>query len=260
MSGIFGVVSKENCIEDLFYRTDYHFHLGTAFGGMAVLDGKDINYLIKEISSHPFRSQMSDFKNQSKANSGIGVISDYEVQPLSVYSPFGNYALVHVGRLNNLKQLSKGKSFLEMSSGGINPVEVISGLINQGKDFADGIETAQNSIEGSSSLMLLSKEGIYVARDKYGRTPIFIGKKQGARAATFESSTFPNLGFEVDCYLGHGEIGIIHSEGYQMLKKPEDKMQICSFLWIYFGFPASSYGGINAENTRLKFGKFLADN
>jgi amidophosphoribosyltransferase len=261
MSGIFGIASERDCVEDLFYGVDYHSHLGTKYGGMAVFDRGNIQHDIKRISLHPFRPQFSDFIQGLEGSMGIGVISDDEPQPLQINSHLGDYAIVHVGKLSNLEQLveklrEENKHFT-MGSGEINPTEVIAILINQGRNFLDGIEIMQDSIEGSSSLMLLTKEGIYLARDKYGRTPITTGRREGATAATMESCAFPNLGFEIDSYLGPGEIGIINEQGYDRLKKPEDVLQICSFFYIYFGFPASLYEGINTETTRYKLGEIL---
>lgn len=274
MSGIFGEVSEnsEKCVEDVFYGTDYHSHLGTEIGGLAFCDDEEIMYDIKSISLHPFRPQLSNFKEKVekkqglKVRMGIGVISDYEPQPKYINSRLGDYAIVHVGKINNLEQLigeahKKDKHFSEISGGKVNPTEVVASLINQGRDFVDGIEIMQNSIKGSSSLMLLTKDGIYVARDKYGRTPIVTAKRaDGATAATSETCAFPNLGFGTKeyNYLGPGEIGIITEQGYKQIKKPGDISQVCTFLWIYYGFPASYYEGINAEITRNKLGEILA--
>lgn len=262
MSGIFGIVSKKDCICDTFYGTDYNSHLGTKFGGMAVFDGKEIQHDIKKISLYPFRPQLSNFKENVNGNMAIGIISDYEPQPLIINSHLGEYAIVHVGKVNNLELLvqkaHKKKIHFSESSEKINPTELVAALINQGKDFVDGIEIMQNSIEGSSSVMLLTKEGIYLARDKYGRTPIITGKKDGATAATLETCAFPNTGFKIDQYLGPGEVGIITSEGYEQLKKPGDILQICAFLFIYYGHPPSNYEKINVQITRNKCGAIHA--
>lgn len=276
MSGIFGAfvqkdcAPEEDCIKTVYYGTDYHSHLGTEIGGLAFFDDREILYDIKSISLHPFRPQLFNFKERVKKSlktrMGIGVISDYEPQPKYINSRLGEYAIVHVGKINNLEHLveeahKKDVHFSEISGGKVNPTEVVASLVNQGKDFIDGIEIMQNSIEGSSSLMLLTKEGIYVARDKYGRTSLTIAKrKDGSTAVASETCSFPNLGFGAEGYhyLGPGEIGIITEEGYRQMKKPEDKMQICTFLYIYYGFPASYYEGINVETTRNKFGEVLA--
>jgi len=272
MSGIFGVVSEGDCIEDVFRGTDYHSHLGTKFGGLAAFDGKEIQYRIKGISLQSFKPQLLDFRDNVKANLAIGVISDYEPQPLCFNSKLGDYAIVHVGKVNNLDDLvgeahKKDIHFsAEMSGRGVNPTEVIGYLINQGKNYVDGIEIMQDSVEGSSSIMLLTKEGIIIARDKFGRTPIITSQREAsdrypaATAATFETCAFPNRGFGLDGfnYLGPGEIGLITKEGYEQLKKPGDVLQLCDFLHIYYGFPGSSYEGINSEITRYNFGGLLA--
>jgi len=258
MSGIFGIVSKEDCIEDLFYGTDYNFHLGTVFGGMAVI-GDEAKREIHSISSHSFRSRFEDFVRGTQGNSGIGVISDYEEQPVRMCSHLGQYSLVHVGKITNLENLaekfrSKGGHFSEMTGNRVNPTELVGAIINQGKNYLEGLEILQNTIEGSSSVMVLTMDGVYVSRDKLGRTPLVIGKKQNARAATSETCAFPNLGFSVEKFLGPGEIGIITENKYDMLKAQEDKMQICSFLWVYYGFPASDYEGVNVEEMRNRSG------
>lgn len=264
MGGIFGVVSKENCFDDLFYGTDYHSHLGTKNAGLAVFNGKGIQSEIHSISSDPFRPQFIGCKEIMKGNMGIGVISDYEPQPLIINSYLGTYGIVHVSAVRNLEKLveealKRGVHFSEMSGSEVNPTELIAALINQGNSFVDGIEIMQNSIQGSSSLMLLTKEGIYLARDKSGRTPIVVGKKNGSTAATFETCAFPNLDFKIEKYLGPGEIGIVTESGYEQLKKPGDALQMCSFLFIYYGFPASSYEGINVETTRYRCGAIHAE-
>jgi len=228
---------------------------------MAVFDKGEIQHNIKRISSQPFMPQFSDFIKGLEGNMGIGVISDYETQPQYISSHLGRYAIVHVGRLNNLEQLvkeaHKKNKHLTISSGEINPTEVVASLIDEGKDFVDGIEIMQDSIEGSSSIMLLTRDGIYLARDKYGRTPIITGRREGATAATLETSALLNLDFEIDKCLGPGEIGRMTEQGYEQLKEPGNILQICSFLYIYFGFPASCYEGINVEATRYKLGEIL---
>lgn len=263
MSGIFGVVSRDDCVKEVYYGTDYHSHLGTSFGGMAVYNGQGIQYKIHNISEHSFRSQFGDFVRQAKGERSIGVISDYEPQPLVIDSRLGNYAIMHVGKITNLQELvekahKKGVHFSEMSGGFVNPTELIATLINQGKNLEDGIEIMQNTIQGSSSLALLTKDGIYIARDKYGRTPMVIGRKDNSMAVTMETCALPTLDFEFERFLGHGEIGILTERGYEQLKKPEEKMQICAFLWIYYGFPTSKFEGINVEQVRNRFGEKLA--
>lgn len=272
MSGIFGVVAEEDCVDDVFYGTDYHSHLGTEFGGIAVFNGKEIKHKVEEISIHPFRPQLAPFKEKINGKMAIGIISDYEPQPLYINASLGEYAIVHVGKITNLEKIvesvHKGKiHFREMESGGVNPAEAVASLINQGRNFVEGIEIMQNAIEGSSSIMLLTKEGIIVARDKFGRTPIIISKRKttdefpAATAATLETTAFPTLGFGVKGYnyLGPGEIGIITEKGYEQLKKPGEILKICDFLFIYYGSPSSYYEGINTEITRYKFGGLLAE-
>ncbi|MGV8151837.1 MAG: amidophosphoribosyltransferase [Candidatus Nanoarchaeia archaeon] len=263
MSGIFGVVGEEECVSDVYYGTDYHSHLGKATGGMAVFEDGKIHREIKDISIFPFRPQLVNFKAHTKGNSAIGIISDYEPQPLILDSRLGRYALAHVGKINNLDELVKeahlkGAHFSDMSTGKINPTEVVGSLVDQGKDYADGIEIAQNKIKGSSSIMILSKEGLYVARDKFGRTAVSIGKKERLFAATLESFVFNALDYETIHSLGPGEIGLLTKEGYNQIKKPEDKLQICSFLWVYYGNPAAFYEGVNSEVVRNKLGAMLA--
>jgi len=266
MTGVFGVYSnKENCFDELFFGTDYHCHLGTKKGGLAVFDGKRIHRDIHRISEHTFRSQFSNCKSWMKGKFGIGVIGDYEPQPLIMDSHLGTYAIIHVGIINNAKELigdahrETNAHFSNMHAGEVNPIELIATLINKGRSFADGIDIMQNRIEGSSSVMLLTKEGIIVARDGIGRTPIVIGKKAGGTAAAFESCAFPNLGYKTDRYLGPGEIGIITSGGYRQLMAPRGPSQVCSFLWVYYGFPTSNYEGINVDEVRHRCGGLLAE-
>jgi len=265
MSGIFGVASKEDCFDDLFFGTDYHCHLGTKKAGLAVFDGERIHKDIHRISEQTFRSQLIGAKEWMRGKTGIGVISDYEPQPLIMNSHLGTYAIVHVGVIKNAQQLvmdahrEKNAHFSEMHAGEVNPIELIATLINKGRSFVDGIELMQNRIEGSSSVMLLTEAGIILARDKVGRTPIVVGKKSGATAATFETSAFPNLDYEIDRYLGPGEIGIITSDGYRQLLAPRVESQFCSFLWVYYGFPTSDYEGINVDQVRHKCGAMLAE-
>ena len=264
MGGFFGIVSEEDCVTELFYGTDYHSHLGTRRGGMAVMNDSGITRYIHNISNAQFRSKFDSDLKKMKGNSGIGVISDYEDQPLIIGSHLGVYAIVTVGIVNNVEQLTKKAykkkttHFSEMSGGGINQTELIATLINQKSTFESGIKYVQSIIEGSCSLLILTEKGIYAARDKLGRTPIIIGKKEGARTATFETTALPNLGYDIEKYLGPGEIVLITEKEMIQKKKPEDKMQICSFLWVYYGFPASSYEGINVENSRYKNGQALA--
>jgi amidophosphoribosyltransferase len=264
MGGLFGVVSKEDCVTDLFYGTDYHSHLGTCRGGLAVRNDDGFTRHIHDISNAQFRSKFEDDIKTMHGNKGIGVISDNESQPLIIGSHLGVYALVMVGAITNAKELAKkafGKKtihFSEMSGGGINPTELIATLINQEATFEDGIQNAQDVIEGSCSVLLLAEDGIYACRDKLGRTPVVIGVKEGAYAATMETSAFPNLGYEIERYLGPGEIVFMTEDGVEQKKPPGNKMQICGFLWVYYGFPSSSYEGINVEDVRNRCGIALA--
>ncbi len=266
MGGFFGVVSKDDCVSDLFFGTDYHSHLGTKRGGMAVLGENGFKRSIHDISNAPFRSKFDDDLPKFRGRRGIGVISDFEDQPLIINSHLGAYSIVTVGVIKNFEALIKeayGKRtthFSEMSGGEINPTELVATLINQEANFVDGITRAQESIEGSCSILLLTHGGIYAARDRLGRTPIVIGKKPGAFAAAFETCSFPNLDYETMKYLGPGEIVLMTEEGVKTVKEPGGRMQICSFLWVYYGYPPSSYENINVEAVRNRCGAALAKN
>lgn len=264
MGGLFGVISKQDCVYDLFYGTDYHSHLGTKRGGLAAKDSDKFTRFIHDITNAQFRSKFEHDITRMHGYKGIGVISDYEDQPLIIGSHLGVYAIVTVGVIRNIDQLA-GKTFgkrtthfSEMSGGEINPTELVATLINQEATFEDGIQHAQEAIEGSCSLLLLTEKGVYAARDKLGRTPIIIGEKQGAYAATLETCAFPNLDFKIATYLGPGEIVLMTKEGVEQKKAPGDKMQICGFLWVYYGYPASGYEHINVEVVRNRCGAALA--
>jgi amidophosphoribosyltransferase len=264
MGGFFGVVSKEDCVLDVFYGTDYHCHLGTKRGGMAVNNDTGVTRYIHDISNAQFRSKFDDDIRKMKGNTGIGVISDYEDQPLIIGSHLGTYAIVTVGVLKNAEALAKrafGKKathFSEMSGNEINPTEIVATLINQEDSFTAGIKSAQTQIEGSCSLLLLTRDGIYAARDSVGRTPVIIGKGPRGYAVTMETCAFPNLGYEYVRDLGPGEIVRITANGIEQKVKPGPCMQICSFLWVYYGYPASDYEGINVEAARYRCGAALA--
>ena len=264
MGGVFGVASHADCVADLFYGTDYHSHLGTQRGGMAVENGEGFTRLIKDITNAQFRSKFEDDLPKMRGTIGIGVISDYEDQPLIIHSHLGTYALVTVGKIQNLAALAerafrkRTTHFSEVSEEGVNPTELVATLINEEATFEDGIAHAQDMIEGSCSLLLLTRRCIYAARDRLGRTPIVLGRKAGARAATLESCALPNLGYEIDRYLGPGEVVRFTQEGSETLKRPGEQMQICSFLWVYYGYPAASYEGINVESVRYRCGAALA--
>jgi amidophosphoribosyltransferase len=264
MGGFIGVVSKNDCVSDLFYGTDYHSHLGTKRGGLVVRNNGRFVRHIHDITNSQFRTKFEHDITTMHGNQGIGVISDFEDQPLLIGSHLGNYAIATVGVVQNLKQLAKsafkGRTthFSEMSGGEINPTELVATLINQEETFALGIQRAQEAIEGSCSIVLLTSEGVYVARDRLGRTPVVLGKKEGSYIATFESSALPNLGFELTDYLGPGEIVLLTEDGVERKKAPGDRLQICAFLWVYYGYPSSSYEGLNVEVVRNQCGACLA--
>ena len=264
MGGFFGVAAKDDCVGDLFYGTDYHSHLGTMRGGMAVRNGEGFTRFIKDITNTQFRSKFEDDLGKMHGSIGIGVISDYDDQPLIIGSHLGTYALVTVGRIDNLDALAvevfrnREVHFSEMSGGAINPTELVATLINRGSSIEEGIRHAQELIEGSCSLLLLTDDCIYAARDRLGRTPVVLGHKDGAHAATLETCSLSNLDYEVDRYLGPGEIVRITADDVETLVPPGEQMQICSFLWVYYGYPASNYEGINTEVVRNLCGAALA--
>ncbi|MFH1594513.1 MAG: amidophosphoribosyltransferase [Candidatus Omnitrophota bacterium] len=262
MSGIFGVISKKDCIEPLLYGTDYHTHLGTEYGGMAVL-GKDFVRQIHSIQQNQFKSKFYDDLKRMKGNKGIGVISDSDEQPIYLNSRFGPFCIVTMGLIENKEELmhgllDKGVSFSEITNGSVNFTELVAKLINQGKDIVDGIEKMLDVIQGSCSLLLLHKDGLYAARDKWGYTPLALGKGDNAWAVTAETNAFPNTGFTIEKYLLPGEIILLNEDGLAQRKPGGSNSQICTFLWIYTGFPASSYDGINVEASRERCGRFLA--
>ncbi|MDY6086527.1 MAG: amidophosphoribosyltransferase [Succiniclasticum sp.] len=264
MSGYFGVVSKEDCVFDLFFGTDYHSHLGTRRGGMAVYGEEGFNRAIHNIENSPFRTKFDGDIHKMKGTLGIGCISDMEAQPLIVRSHHGTYAITSVSKINNVAALvsmimkKKSTHFLEMSGGTINSTELVATLINQKDNLIEGIRYAQEMVEGSLSLMLMTPQGIYVARDKVGRTPMIIGKKEDGFCATFESSAYLNLGYEDYKELGPGEIDIMTPEGVQVLAAPGKKMRVCAFLWVYYGYPSSVYEGVSVERMRYNCGKYMA--
>lgn len=260
MGGFFGTISKSSCIADLFYGTDYNSHMGTRRGGMATYS-KENGFIrsIHNLESSYFRTKFESQLSKFTGNSGIGVISDTDAQPLIINSHLGRFAIVTVAKVSNLDELSnellaQNMHFAELSSGKTNPTELIALLIIQGRTFVEGIENVFKHIKGSCSMLLLTEDGIIAARDSWGRTPIVIGKKEGAYAATTESTSFPNLGYEIDYFLGAGEIVRLHEDGMEQLRKPNKKMQICSFLWVYYGFPTSCYERRNVEEVRFRCG------
>lgn len=262
MSGVFGIVSKKNCSDTLLYGTDYHSHMGTEYGGLAVL-GRRFYRSIHDISKSQFKSKFFDEYKRMKGRMGIGVISDREPQPLIIGSKFGTFAIVVAGLVENTDALAQellreGESFGEMSSGGINSVELIAKLITRGKTLPEGIEEMYDRIKGSASLLILKSDGIYAARDRLGRTPLVMGEKDGEYAIATETCSFLNLGFKIKKYLSPGEILLIGRNGLEKKSPGKDKNQICAFLWIYTGYPASSYEGISVELVRERCGRLLA--
>jgi len=263
MGGFFGTVQKQCCTNDLFYGTDYQSHLGTKRGGMATLsDAGEFLRSIHNLESTYFRTRFEEELDKFKGRSGIGVISDTDAQPMLMNSHLGRFALVTVAKINNLEELAQhlldeGGHLSEFSSGKINPTELIALLIIKGKDFVDGIEIVFRHIKGSCSMLLLTENGIIAARDSWGRTPIVVGCKEDAMAVTSESSAFPNLGFEVKHYLGPGEIARINASQMETLRPANPRMQICSFLWVYYGFPTSNYEGRNTEEVRNECGRVM---
>ena len=266
MGGFFGAALREDVAFDLFYGTDYHSHLGTRRAGMALYDSKSgFDRAIHNIESSNFRPKFEKDLAKMKGNLGIGCISDYEPQPLIVRSHHGTYAITTVGRINNIRELTDmlfggtHSHFLEMSGGDINPTEMVASLINQKKDILEGIKYAQDMIEGSMTFLIMTPKGIYASRDKWGRTPCVIGKKDTGYCVCFESFSFLNLGYTTEKELGPGEVVFIDPEGYEVKIPARREMRICSFLWIYYGFPASSYEGLNVEDMRYGCGRKLAE-
>ena len=263
MGGFFGVVSKERCINDLFYGTDYQSHLGTSRAGMATYSlDEGFFRSINNLENDYFRSKFERELNKFGGTSGIGVISDTDAQPMLMNSHLGRFALVTVAKINNKDEicdhlLAENMHLSEFSSGKINITELIALLIIKGRDYVDGIENVFNTIKGSCSMLLLTENGIIAARDSWGRTPVTLGQKDGAVAVTTETTAFPNLGYETKLYLGPGQIIKITENGYEELRKPNKKMQICSFLWVYYGFPTSCYEGRNAEYVRNELGRVM---
>ena len=260
MGGFFGTVSKAECVTDLFYGTDYNSHLGTKRGGLATYaQGEGFMRSIHNLESSYFRTKFESELPKFKGSSGIGIISDTDPQPIVINSHLGKFAIVTVAKINNITELERdllaaNMHFSEMSLGKTNQTELIALLIVQGKNFVDGIENVFNKIKGSCSMLILTEDGIIAARDKWGRTPIVIGKKEGAYAATSESSSLPNLDYEIEKYVGPGEIIRLRADGMEQMRKPNEGMQICSFLWVYYGFPVSCYEGKNVEEVRFMSG------
>jgi len=256
MSGFFGVVSKEDCVFDLFYGTDYHSHLGTRRAGMVVYDPVDgFDKALHNIENSPFRTKFTSESTSMHGTMGIGCISDYEAQPMLVHSHHGTFAITTTGKINNsekiVNEILKNKAhFFIMGDGGINPTELTAAIINQKENFIEGIRYAQEIIEGSLSMLILTPLGIYCARDRLGRTPIAIGQKEEGYCASFESFVHQNLGYKDYKELGPGEIAIMTAEGVKTLVAPGKDMKICAFMWVYYGYPSSSYEGISVERMK----------
>ncbi len=265
MGGFFSAALKEDCVFDLFYGTDYHSHLGTRRAGMALYGKNGFIRAIHNIENSPFRTKFTQDVQEMEGNLGIGCISDYDPQPLVVRSHHGPYAIGTVGRINNTNEIvekilgTTNTHFMEMSGNEINKTEVTAALINQKDNIIEGIQYAQSVIDGSMSIMLLTPKGIYLARDKYGRTPISVGKKPEGYCASFESYAFEKLGYVQVHELGPGEIDIMTPEGCSVLVQPGKKKRICTFLWTYYGYPPSRYEGMNVELMRYNCGKYMAE-
>lgn len=265
MSGFFGVVSEKECITDLFYGTDYHSHLGTKRAGMATFDHGTPHQNIHSLENSYFRTKFSPDVHEMTGNVGIGIISDTESQPMMINSHLGRFAVCTVSRINNVDELERHclemhQQTTDLSLGRTNPTELVALLITQGKDFVEGIENVYNRVKGSCSMLIATHKGIIAARDKYGRTPIVIGKRGNDYALASESHSYINLGYETCRFVGPGEIVEVTTEGIRQLRAPEEKMQICSFLWIYYGYPCVEYEGINAEEVRYRLGQFMGRN
>ena len=264
MGGFFGVASRKDCVLDLFYGVDYHSHLGTRRGGMAVYGKDGFSRAIHNIENSPFRTKFERDAAEMKGHLGIGCISDYEPQPLIIQSHLGSFAIVTVGKINNMNSLLKviyaggHAHFQEMTTGQINATELVASLICKKNSIVEGIRYVQGIIEGSMSMLLLTKDGIYAARDRYGRTPVIIGKGKDGYCASFENFAFYSLGYENYKELGASEIVFMTPEGVETVSEPKKDMKVCSFLWVYYGYPTSSYEGVNVEEMRYKCGSIMA--
>ncbi len=264
MGGFFAVVSNGDCVNDLFYGTDYHSHLGTRRAGLAVLDSTGFSRSIHNIENAQFRSKFVDDLSGMQGHMGIGCISDTEDQPLLIGSHLGTFAIVTVGRINNMQDLVQGAfgrrlaHFSEMSDGEVNPTELVATLISGEETFEEGLRKTQDVVDGSCSILLLTHHGVYAARDRYGRTPLVIGEKNGTLCASLESCAFPTLGYQFRHELGPGEIVLLSADGLQSIQGPNDTLRMCGFFWVYFGYPASTYEGMNVELMRNRSGAALA--
>ncbi len=265
MGGFFGTISTKDCVNDLFYGTDYNSHLGTKRAGLVTYDEeKGFSRSIHSLERHYFRSRFEDELDSFKGKQGVGVISDTDPQPMIVNSHLGRYAVVTVAKINNLREiadelLAERMHFSELSANNINQTELVALLINMGNTFVEGINKVYQKIDGSCSMLILTEDGIIAARDFLGRTPIVIGKKEGAYAVSSETTSFPNLDYQVLRDVGPGEIVRLRADGVEVMQKPLSRCQICSFLWVYYGFPASDYEGINTELVRERNGCLMGE-
>lgn len=264
MSGFFGCISKNDCVSDVFYGTDYHSHLGTKRAGMAFYSTENgFQRAIHSLEDGYFRNKFESDMPGFSGNIGIGVISDTEAQPIQVTTHLGRFAVATVSRIINLAELElyflkKHQTFSETSQGSVNPTELVAKLIAEGDDFISGIENVFRRIQGSCSLVILTENYILVARDKLGRTPVVLGKKPDAMAVAFETCSFPNLAYSIEKFLGPGEIVRLSADGFEQIRKPGDKMQVCSFMWVYYGYPPSFYEHVNVDECRYRCGAALA--
>ena len=265
MGGVFGVVSRNDCVMDIFFGTDYHSHLGTKNGGMCILGEDGFNRTIRSISNAPFRGKFEEELDNMVGNFGIGAISDGDPQPLTVRNKFGNWGITIVGRINNKKQLTDwlikdmDAHFMSKSGGEINNAELIATIVSTGDTIVEGIKTAQEKVDGSVTMLILTEEGMYAARDKWGRTPLILGKKDGAYCAASESFAFINIGYDYERELGPGEIVFLTPDSEKTMKEPNKEMKVCTFLWSYFGYTTSIYEGKNVELMRHRNGALMAD-
>ena len=264
MSGFFGSISKADCVSDVYYGTDYHSHLGTKRAGLAFYSKeKGFQRAIHSLEDGYFRNKFENDIKSFSGNSGIGVISDTEAQPIVVNSHLGRFAVVTVSKIGNIEELENhflntNHTFSETSLGTVNPTELVAMLIAEGKDFLSGIQNVYDNIKGSCSLLILTENEIIAARDKFGRTPIVLGKKDDAYSLAFDTCSFSNLDFEIEKYIGPGEVLRITADGFEQMRQPNERMQICSFLWVYYGYPPSFYEGINVDECRYRCGEALA--
>ena len=264
MSGFFGCISKRDCVSDVFYGTDYHSHLGTKRAGMAFYSPENgFQRAIHSLEDGYFRNKFENDMPGFSGNMGIGVISDTEAQPIQVTTHLGRFAVATVSRIINLDELEtyflkKHQTFAETSQGSVNPTELVAKLIAEADDFLSGIENVYKRVKGSCSMLILTEDSIIAARDRLGRTPVILGRKEGAWAVAFETCSFPNLSFEIEKFLGPGEVVRLTADGYEQIRKPGDRMQVCSFLWVYYGYPPSFYEQINVDECRYRCGAALA--